>query len=144
MTWINRTRWATSYFRRHHVALFALFFALGGTSFAAANALLPANSVGTAGVNGSLQTTDLSKTARTALKGKPGSKGPSRGTGRRRGARTPPGRRAISPFSADRARGRSSKDRGVAPVRVRVRGVDHRRDSQTPSPSRLTRKETRT
>jgi hypothetical protein len=43
--------------------LLALFFALGGTSFAAANALLPRNSVGTSQViNGSLQTSDLSNT----------------------------------------------------------------------------------
>jgi hypothetical protein len=34
------------YVRRHHIALLALFLALGGTSFAAANALAP-NSVGT-------------------------------------------------------------------------------------------------
>ncbi len=59
-----------SYIKLHHVALFALFFALGGTAFAAGNALLPGNSVGTKQViNGSLQTNDLSKTARTALKG---------------------------------------------------------------------------
>jgi hypothetical protein len=30
-----------SYIKRNHVALFALFFALGGTAFAAGNALLP-------------------------------------------------------------------------------------------------------
>ena len=73
MTRTTHTRWATSYIRRHHVALIALFFALGGTSFAAATALLPANSVSTRQViNGSLQTTDLSKTARTALKGSRG------------------------------------------------------------------------
>lgn len=35
-----------AYARRHHLALLALFLALGGTSFAAANALAP-NSVGT-------------------------------------------------------------------------------------------------
>ena len=67
-----------SYINRHHVALFALFFALGGTSFAAANALLPGNSVGTKQViNGSLQTNDLSKTARSALKGNRGLRGPA-------------------------------------------------------------------
>jgi hypothetical protein len=65
-----------SYINRHHLALFALFFALGGTSFAAGNALLPGNSVGTKQViNGSLQTNDLSKTARTALKGNRGPAG---------------------------------------------------------------------
>src|SRR5206468_6551208 len=36
-----------SYINRHHLALVALFFALGGTSVAASNALLPGNSVGT-------------------------------------------------------------------------------------------------
>jgi hypothetical protein len=71
--------------KRHHLALFALFFALGGTSFAASNALLPRNSVGTAQViNGSLQTIDLSKNARTALKGNTGPTGPA-------GARGAPG-----------------------------------------------------
>ena len=65
-----------SYINRHHLAMFALFFALGGTSFAAGNALLPGNSVGTKQViNGSLQTNDLSKTARSALKGNRGLRG---------------------------------------------------------------------
>jgi hypothetical protein len=64
--------------KRHHLALFALFLALGGTSFAASNALLPRNSVGTAQViNGSVQTNDLSKNARTALKGNTGPRGPA-------------------------------------------------------------------
>jgi hypothetical protein len=36
-----------TYMRRHHLALLALFVALGGTSFAAGNAFLPKNSVGT-------------------------------------------------------------------------------------------------
>jgi hypothetical protein len=67
-----------SYIKRHHLALFALFFALGGTAFAAGNALLPGNSVGTKQViNGSLQANDLSKTARTALKGNRGPTGPA-------------------------------------------------------------------
>ena len=71
-------RRTASYMKRHHLALFALFLALGGTSFAASNALVPRNSVGTAQViNGSLQTTDLSKNARTALKGNTGSRGPA-------------------------------------------------------------------
>ena len=39
-----------SYINRHHLALFALFFALGGTSFAAGKALLPGNSVGASSV----------------------------------------------------------------------------------------------
>ena len=71
-------RKTASYINRHHLALFALFFALGGTSFAAGKALLPGNSVGTKQViNGSLQTNDLSKTARTALKGSRGLRGPA-------------------------------------------------------------------
>jgi hypothetical protein len=36
------------YVRRHHVALLALFVALGGTAIAAGNGLLPKNSVGAA------------------------------------------------------------------------------------------------
>src|SRR5205814_4289324 len=58
-----------SYINRHHLALFALFFALGGTSFAAGNALLPGNSVATRqGISGSLQPNDLSNKARTTPK----------------------------------------------------------------------------
>ena len=54
-----------SYIKRHHVALLALFFALGGTAFAAGNTLLPGNSVGTKQViNGSLQTNDRSEERR--------------------------------------------------------------------------------
>jgi hypothetical protein len=46
--------------RRHHLALLALFVALGGTSVAASNALAPRNSVGSAQViNGSLAKADL-------------------------------------------------------------------------------------
>ena len=62
-----------SYLKRHHLGLLALFFALGGTSFAAVNSLAPVNSVGTRQViNGSLGTVDMSATARTALKGNKG------------------------------------------------------------------------
>jgi len=58
------------------VALLALFLVLGGTSYAAVSALAPKNSVGSAQViNGSLQTLDLSKKARTALKGAKGPRG---------------------------------------------------------------------
>jgi Collagen triple helix repeat (20 copies) len=61
------------YVRRHHVALLALFVALGGTSVAATTALLPRNTVASVQVvNGSLQTVDLSKKARTALSGRRG------------------------------------------------------------------------
>jgi hypothetical protein len=53
--------------------LLALFFALGGTAYAAGTALLPKNSVGSRQViNGSLQTADLSKRAQRALKGRRG------------------------------------------------------------------------
>jgi hypothetical protein len=64
------------YVRRHHLALLALFFALGGTAVAAGNALLPKNSVGSAQVvNGSLAKADLSKKAVKALKGNRGARG---------------------------------------------------------------------
>jgi hypothetical protein len=58
----------TAYFRSHHVALLALFLALGGTSYAAAT--LPANSVGTAQIkDGQVQKSDLAAGAagRSAL-----------------------------------------------------------------------------
>jgi hypothetical protein len=64
------------YMRRHHIALLALFVALGGTSVAATNALAPRNSVGSAQViNGSLQKGDLAKKAVTALRGNRGARG---------------------------------------------------------------------
>lgn len=54
----------------------ALFFALGGTSFAAANALLPRNSVGSAQViNNSLQAKDFNKKQRAKLRGLRGVQG---------------------------------------------------------------------
>jgi hypothetical protein len=62
--------------RGHFVAYLALFFALGGTSLAATNKLLPRNSVASPQVvNGSLQTVDLSRKARAALKGNRGPAG---------------------------------------------------------------------
>jgi hypothetical protein len=55
------------------ISMIALFVALGGTSYAAVNALAPKNSVGSGQViNGSLKTLDLSKKARAALKGNRG------------------------------------------------------------------------
>src|SRR5437667_3517428 len=58
------------------IACLALVAALSGTSYAAVAKLLPKNSVGSAQViNGSLQTIDLSKKARTALKGQRGPRG---------------------------------------------------------------------
>jgi len=75
-------RRSASYVARHHVALLALFVALGGTSVAAGNAVLPRNSVGTKQVvDGSLQTNDLSSKARTALEGKTGPRGATGATG---------------------------------------------------------------
>jgi hypothetical protein len=66
-----------TYVRRHHVALLALFFALGGTSYAASSALLAKDSVGSAQViNGSLQKADLSKKTVRALHGVRGARGP--------------------------------------------------------------------
>jgi hypothetical protein len=71
-------RRAASYVTRHHLALLALFFALGGTSFAATNAVLAKNTVGTRQViDGSLRASDLSKTARSALQGNRGATGPA-------------------------------------------------------------------
>jgi hypothetical protein len=76
-----------TYLWRHHLALLALFVVLGGTSYAAVNAL-PKNSVGSRQViNGSLQTLDLSRKARAALKG---NRGPRGFTGAQ-GARGPTG-----------------------------------------------------
>jgi hypothetical protein len=67
---------AGAYLRRNHLALLALFFALGGSAYAAGTALLPKNSVGSRQViNGSLQTADLSKRAKRALKGQRGLRG---------------------------------------------------------------------
>jgi hypothetical protein len=63
--------------RQHFVAYLALFFALGGTSLAASNALVPKNSVGSAKViNGSLQKIDLGKKTIAQLRGRTGARGP--------------------------------------------------------------------
>ena len=105
-----------SYINRHHLALFALFFALGGTSFAAGNALLPGNSVGTKQViNGSLQTNDLSKTARTALKGSRGLRGPAgaQGATGAQGVQGAPGQSATKLFVALDADGTLTKNSGA-------------------------------
>ena len=65
-----------AYVRRHHIALLALFFALGGTAFAAGNALLPKNSVGTAQLkNGAVIKSKISKKTLTQLKGNRGAQG---------------------------------------------------------------------
>ena len=68
-------RGVATYLRRHHLALLALFVALGGTSIAA-TALVPRNSVGSRQViDGSLQRVDLSKRAVKLLKGNRGAPG---------------------------------------------------------------------
>jgi hypothetical protein len=75
------------YVRRHHLALLALFVALGGTSIAAGNALLPKNSVGTKQLkknavtgpkikNGVIAKEKLTAAAIAALKGNRGPTGP--------------------------------------------------------------------
>ena len=111
-----------SYINRHHVAMFALFFALGGTSFAAGNALLPGNSVGTKQViNGSLQTNDLSKTARSALKGNRGLRGLAGAQGAQgatgatgaQGVQGVPGQSATKLFVALDADGTLTKNSGA-------------------------------
>jgi hypothetical protein len=61
--------------RGHFVAYLALFFALGGTSFAAVNAL-PRNSVGSAQIkNGAIQKVDISKRTVSSLRGLRGLRG---------------------------------------------------------------------
>jgi hypothetical protein len=75
-------RGITTYVRRHHVALLALFVALGGTAAAAGTALVPKNSVGSAQViNGSLQRSDLALRTIHALHGAKGPRGPRGLTG---------------------------------------------------------------
>jgi hypothetical protein len=61
--------------RGHAVAYVALFFALGGTSIAAVNAL-PKNSVGSAQIkNGAIQKVDLAKRTVSSLRGLRGLRG---------------------------------------------------------------------
>ncbi len=111
-----------SYVNRHHLALFALFVALGGTSFAAGNALLPRNSVGTKQViDGSLLTNDLSKGARNALKGNRGPRGPAGAQGAQgptgatgaQGLQGVPGQSATKLFVALDAGGTLTKNSGA-------------------------------
>jgi hypothetical protein len=66
----------TGYVQRHHIALLALFLALGGTSVAASNALLPRNSVGTAQLkNGAVTKKKINKKTVRALRGNRGAPG---------------------------------------------------------------------
>jgi hypothetical protein len=116
---------SASYINRHHLAMLALFFALGGTSFAAGNTLLPRNSVGTNQViNGSLQTSDLSNTARKAFKGATGPRGPAGAAGAAgaagvagsqgaTGAQGAPGQPATKLFVAVDADGALTKNSGA-------------------------------
>src|SRR5262245_66696764 len=70
------------------VSLVALFVALGGTGYAALQ--IPKNSVGSPQViNGSLGTADLSRKARTALKGNRGARGPAGAAGAARAPGAP-------------------------------------------------------
>ncbi|MDP9306922.1 MAG: hypothetical protein M3P15_01280 [Actinomycetota bacterium] len=67
--------------RGHFVAYLALFFALGGTSFAAVNAL-PKNSVGSPQIkNGAIQKVDIAKRTISALRGLRGLRGLTGATG---------------------------------------------------------------
>jgi hypothetical protein len=66
----------TAYVGRHHIALLALFFALGGTAFAAGNALLPKNSVGTAQLKkGAVTKQKIAGKTLAQLKGNKGAQG---------------------------------------------------------------------
>jgi hypothetical protein len=70
-----------THLRGHFVAYLALFFALGGTSFAAVNALTK-NSVGSPQIkNGSIQKIDISKRTVSALRGLRGPRGLTGATG---------------------------------------------------------------
>jgi hypothetical protein len=65
-----------AYVRRHHIALLALFFALGGSAFAAGNVLIPRNSVGTAQLkNGAVIKSKISSRTLAQLKGNRGAQG---------------------------------------------------------------------
>ena len=121
-----------SYINRHHLALFALFFALGGTSFAAGKALLPGNSVGTKQViNGSLQTNDLSNKARNALRGNRGLRGPAGAQGAQgstgatgpQGLQGAPGQPATKLFVALDAGGTLTKNSGATSAARASAGV---------------------
>src|SRR5436190_2214597 len=63
------------YVRRHHLALIALFIALGGTSVAATQLVLPRNSVGTRQLKNGAVT--KKKIARQTLTGLKGARGPT-------------------------------------------------------------------
>jgi hypothetical protein len=69
-----------TYLRRHHIALLALFIALGGTSYAAVN--LPANSVGSKQIkNKAVTPKKVSPAAVKLFRGKRGARGARGATG---------------------------------------------------------------
>src|SRR3954454_2620337 len=81
----------TAYVGRHHIALLALFFALGGTAFAAGNALLPKNSVGTAQLKkGAVTKQKIAGKTLKQLKGNKGAQG-APGAAGPQGPQGPPG-----------------------------------------------------
>jgi hypothetical protein len=100
-TEVIMSRRIAAYFRRHHVGLLALFLGLAGTSYAAANALLPANSVGTRQViNHSLLKVDFKSgqlpRGRAGPRGPAGEQGPqgvqgAQGSTGPQGIQGPPG-----------------------------------------------------
>jgi Collagen triple helix repeat (20 copies) len=101
---------SASYIARHHLALLALFVALGGTSVAAGNALAPRNSVGTRQVvDGSLQTNDLSSKARRALTGNTGQRGATGSTGAAGAPGAPGARGATGPQGPPGVPGQSAR-----------------------------------
>jgi len=122
-----------SYLKRHHLALLAVFLGLGGgTAFAAGNALLPRNSVGTKQViNGSLQANDLSTTTRNALKGNRGPRGPagvqgaqgSTGSAGAQGVQGAPGQSATKLFAAVDAGGTLTRSSGATSAQRTSAGV---------------------
>jgi len=84
----------TAYVGRHHIALLALFFALGGTAFAAGNALLPKNSVGTAQLKkGAVTKQKIASKTLAQLKGNKGAQGAPGAAGPQgpQGVQGPPG-----------------------------------------------------
>src|SRR5436190_12711851 len=86
------------YVRRHHLALIALFIALGGTSVAATQLVLPRNSVGTRQLkNGAVTKKKIARQTLTGLKGARGPTGAQGlpGTNGAKGATGPAGPGAV-------------------------------------------------
>src|SRR5436190_16553881 len=86
------------YVRRHHLALIALFIALGGTSVAATQLVIPRNSVGTKQLkNGAVTKKKIARKTLTGLKGARGPTGAqgAPGTTGTKGATGPAGPGAV-------------------------------------------------